>query len=114
MNLKEYPLFKHLRCDELYDTAEVFSVANSLRGVAYVLPSVNVDNDLGTHGDEMNRKRYLNDPNEKFYMSIPCREHWPSIGWTSDCYETFKEQWYNVMDVTINDSTSNDSDMSTN
>ena len=114
LNLKEYPLFKHLRCDELYDTAEVFSVANSLRGVAYVLPCVNVDNDLGTHGDEMNRKRYLNDPNEKFYMSIPCREHWPSIGWTSDCYERFKEQWYNVMDVTINDSTSNDSDMSTN
>ena len=106
-NLIEYPLFDGLKYDKFYHIAEVYSVSKSLQGVAYVLPAVNVDCESGSHCDEANRKSYLNDFNDTFYMSIPPRENWAGIGWKGDNFDDFKDKWQEILD---NEHDANDND----
>ena len=107
-NLIEYPLFGGLKYDKFYHIADVYCVSTSLQGVAYVLPAVDVDCESGSHLDEENRKGYLNDFNDSFYILIPPREKWTSIGWEGDNFENFKDEWEEVLDSYNDDNDSDD------
>ena len=98
LELIEYPLFDGLKYDKFYHIADVYCVATSLQGVAYVLPAVDIDCESGSHCDEENRKGYLKDLNDSFYISIPPRYNWTSIGWKGDDFEHFKDEWQEVLD----------------
>ena len=98
LELIEYPLFDGLKYDKFYHIADVYCVATSLQGVAYVLPAVDIDCESSSHCDEENRKGYLNDLNDSFYISIPPRYNWTSIGWKGDDFEHFKDEWQEVRD----------------
>ena len=78
--------------------------------MAYVLPAVDVDCESGSHFNEENRKGYLNDFNDSFYMSIPPRKKWTSIGWEGDNFENFKDEWQEVLDSYNDDNDGNELD----
>ena len=109
-NLIEYPLFCGLKYDKFYHTPDVYCVSTSLQGVAYVLPAVDVDCESGSHLNEDNRKGYLNDYNDSFYISIPPRKKWTSIGWEGDNFENFKDEWQEVLDNYNDDNDGNELD----
>ena len=75
-----------------------------------MLPAVDVDCESGSHLNEDNRKGYLNDFNDSFYMSIPPRKKWTSIGWEGDNFENFKDEWQEVLDNYNDDNDGNELD----
>lgn len=98
MPLQNYPYLHGLGYDKLWMNASVYP-KNLVRGTAFVLPCVNIDDIEGSHGLTNYAETYLrvDEIHNTSYISIPARSLWCNIGWNTSNFKMFQKKWIRVV-----------------